>query len=273
MGNDETVNRQERQRWNNEYWTAVWPKREQLTGAVIEYLLDAADLKAGHRVLEIGSGGGIASLQAGARVGPTGCVVGADISGPLVGYATRRAETQGAATVKFVVCDAQQDRIDGEPFDVAISQFGVMFFEDPVAAFANIRSHLAPAGRLAFACWQPADLNPWFVGPALTPFVTPPPPPAPGKFRTGPFAFADPEVVRSVLAGAGWSDIERAAHQVDVIVTEDAIIDDGQLIFLGVPDESLADARRAVDDHLAPLRRPGGRIHAPLAFQIFTAGV
>lgn len=271
MAPDETVNQQERRRWNNEIWTSVWPKREQLTAAVVDFLLDAAALQPGERVVEIGSGAGIASLGAAARVGPTGRVLGADISQPLVDLATRRADEQNATTVSFAVCDAQQDRIDGAPFDVAMSQFGVMFFDDPVAAFANIRSHLVPGGRLAFACWQALELNPWFAGPAVAPFVPAPPPAAPGKFRTGPFAFAPPDLVTSILTDAGWTGIGRTTHQVDVVVNEDAVVDDGQLVFLGVPDRSLPDARRAVDGRLAPLRRPDGRLNAPLAFQIFTA--
>lgn len=268
---NEGVNEAERKRWNDEYWTSVWPKREALTSVVTPFLLDAAQLEAGQGVLDIGSGAGIASLSAAAVVGSTGRVVGADISVPLVNHASRRAEAGNSTAVRFVVRDVQQDQIDGAPFDVAISQFGVMFFDDPVAAFANIRSHLAPGGRLAFACWQAAQLNPWFVGPALASFVAPPPRPAPGKSPTGPFAFAEPEVVHSVLSNSGWSEIDRSAHQAEAVVTEDAIVDDGQLMFLGIADASLAEARKAVDAYLAPLRRPDGRMDAPLAFQIFTA--
>jgi SAM-dependent methyltransferase len=271
VGVDGTVNQAERQRWNDEYWTSVWPKREQLTSVVTPLLLAAAQLEPGQRVLDIGSGAGVASLSAAAVVGSTGSVVGADISLPLVRYANQRAELDEVAAISFVVKDVQQEKVDGGPFDVVISQFGVMFFDDPVAAFTNIRSHLVPGGRLAFACWQGVDDNPWFVGPALASLATPPPAPAAGKSPTGPFAFAQADHVHSVLARAGWKEVDRTAHQVPAIVTEDAIIDDGQLVFLGVKEDSLTEARRAVDAHLTPLRRPDGRMNAPLAFQIFTA--
>jgi SAM-dependent methyltransferase len=270
MGADQ-VNEAERKRWNDEYWASVWPKREALTSVVTPLLIDAARIAPGQRILDIGSGAGVASLRAAAVVGSTGMVVGADISAPLVDHATRRAAAEGGGVARFMVSDVQQDRIDGAPFDAAISQFGVMFFDDPVAAFANVRSHLVDGGHLAFACWQPAHLNPWFVGPALAPFTGPPPVPLPGKSPTGPFAFADPEYVHSVLTASGWSEIHRSVHRLDAVVTEDAVVDDGQLVFLGVAEDSMGEARRAVDAHLAPLRRGDGRLDAPLAFQIFTA--
>lgn len=271
MAIDSTVNEAERKRWNDEYWTSVWPKREALTSVVTPYLLDAAGISAGQRVLDIGSGAGVASLAAAAIVGPDGEVVGADISKPLVAYATRRAADAGSANVRFVVRDVQQEPIDGAPFDAAISQFGVMFFDEPVTALSNVRAHTASGGSLTFACWQPMQLNPWFVGPALAPFVPPPPPPAEGKSATGPFAFADADLVKAMLARAGWADITHTLHQALAIVDLDAVIDDGQLAFLGVPEEAFSEAREAVDSRLAPLRRADGRLDAPLAFQIFNA--
>lgn len=264
-------NETERRRWNDEYWASVWPRREQMTGAVTEVLLDAAGLVAGERLIDIGSGGGTAAFAAAQRVGATGSVVGADISVPLVRFATQRGRDRGAANVRFVVADVQREGIDGAPFTAAISQFGVMFFDEPVVAFANIRAQLGPEGRLAFVCWQPPAKNPWFVGPSLAPFVAPPPPPAVGKSPTGPFSLADPDHTTSILATAGWSSIRRTAHERTVTVDSDAIVDDGQLTFLGVSDHDFDAARAAVKDHLADLQRDDGRYNAPLAFQVFTA--
>jgi SAM-dependent methyltransferase len=271
MAADPRVNESERRRWNGPYWPSVWPKREQLTRAVTPLLLDRLGLKTGQRVLDIGCGAGISSITAAHAVGQHGQVVGADISVPLVEYATRRAKEEGVGSVHFVVADVQQELVGGGPFDVATSQFGVMFFDDPVAAFSNIRSQVVRGGRLGFACWQEAERNPWSARAALSAFVAAPPPPAPGRWVTGPFAFASPELVSSVLIGAGWSDIDHTAHEVTVTVTEDALTDDGQLRFLGVDPERIDEAGRAVEAHLAPLRRHDGRYDAPLAFQIFTA--
>jgi SAM-dependent methyltransferase len=268
---DDEANVVERRRWNDACWASVWPKREAMTSSVTEILLSHLDLRTGERVLDVGSGGGITAIAAVDRVGPGGSVVGADISAPLVELAGRRAADRQIPNLSFCVADVQRDTVPGAPFDVAVSQFGVMFFDEPVTAFANIRRHLAPGGRFAFACWQPIERNPWFLGPALADFALAPPPPAPGKSPTGPFSLSDPERVGEILAGAGWKSTSRTPVELVAIVDRDAIVDDGQLAFLGVPEDSFGDARRAVDEQLAPLRTAEGRIRAPLSVQIFTA--
>jgi SAM-dependent methyltransferase len=268
---DSEANAAERRRWNDEYWSSVWPKREALTSKVTDILLSHLELRQGERVLDIGSGGGTMTIAAGRLVGPTGSAVGADISAPLVALARTRAADKQSRNVSFCEADVQQAVVDGGPFDVAVSQFGVMFFDEPVAAFANIRRHVIPGGRLGFACWQGIEKNPWFIGKALAGLVPPPPPPATGKSPTGPFAFSDPDRVGEILANAGWKTVDRAPYEMVASVETDAIVDDPQLTFLGVPHETFDVARQAVDEHLQQLRDSDGRINAPLAVQIFTA--
>ncbi len=264
-------NEAERRRWNDEYWASVWPRREQLTGAVTGLLLEHLDLAPGERVVDVGSGGGTAALAAAPLVGASGSVVGVDISVPLVAFARQRASERGVANVQFLVADVQRDAIADGPFSAAMSQFGVMFFDEPVVAFSNIRAHVEPGGRLGFVCWQAIEQNPWFIGPAVAPFLGPPPAPAPGKSPTGPFTLAGEDHTRSVLAAAGWSEIVRTGYERTVSVDREAIVDDGQLTFLGVPDRDFQAAREAMERHLSGLRRGDGRYDAPLAFQIFTA--
>ncbi len=265
------ANEAEHRRWNDDYWAAVWPKRERLTDEVTGYLLEAASLRPGQRVLDIGYGGGRSSLAAARAVGPEGAVVGADISEPLGRLARRRAGAAGLANVSFHLADMQTDRLDDGPFDAAISQFGVMFFDEPAVAFRNIRAQLVPGGRITFACWQSTDQNPWFFGPAVAEFVPPPPIPAPGKSPTGPFALADPERTTSILEAAGFTNVERWAHELEVEVPQDSIVDADHLVFIGVPEDKLQAAQVAVEARLGSFRLASGLSRFPLGFQIFRA--
>lgn len=269
---DVTVaNESERRRWNNPGWAEVWPKRERLTDLVTPVLLRALALAPGERVLDIGSGAGAATLRAAEVVGPAGELVGVDISVPLAGLATRRAHDAAIAHVSFQAVDMQTGAAGGAPFDVAMSQFGVMFFDDPVAAFGNIRRQLVSGGRLGFACWQAPERNPWFFGSVLADLVAPPPAPEPGRSPTGPFTFADPDRIRSVLDAAGFVDVAITPREVTVEAPEDAVADDAQLEFMRVPVERMADARAVLDEHMETFRAGSGVCLFPLAYQVVTA--
>src|SRR5262249_37439643 len=157
--------------------------------------------------------------------------------------AVRRATEAGVGNVSFEVKDVQKDPVAGGPFDAAMSQFGVMFFDEPVTAFANIRSHLRPGGRLAFVFRQsPADKS-RHSGVALKGIGPPPAPAAPGKSQTGPFVFAEPDYVRGILAGAGFAAIAVAPHQMTVDAPLNALVDDAQLVANGVPPDRMDAAR------------------------------
>ncbi|MGH2849337.1 MAG: SAM-dependent methyltransferase, partial [Solirubrobacteraceae bacterium] len=99
------MNEIEQKRWNDAQWTALWPRRERLTDAVSPLLLEAASLRAGERVLDVGCGGGKTSLAAARAVGPQGTATGADISAPLAALARQRAEEAGVDNVSFHVVD------------------------------------------------------------------------------------------------------------------------------------------------------------------------
>jgi SAM-dependent methyltransferase len=266
------TNEVERRRWNDERRAAVWPKRERLTDAVTGLLLEAAAPQTGERVLDVGCGGGRTSLAASLAVGADGVVVGADISAPLRALAVERAREAGVANVDFELVDMQTDTVPGGPFDVAISQFGVMFFDEPVTAFRNIRAQLGSGGRLAFACWQASELNPWFFGLAVTEFVPPPPELAPGKSPTGPFSLADHERTTAILTSAGFQNVRCTAHELVVEAPHDAVVDDVQLELLGIPEEKLPAARAATAEYMRRFVVGPEVSRFPLAFQIFEAG-
>ncbi|MGH2843475.1 MAG: class I SAM-dependent methyltransferase [Solirubrobacteraceae bacterium] len=268
--NEPIANEAERARWNDGEWAAVWPKREKLTTAVTGVLLERVAPTPGESVLDIGSGGGVAALAVARLIG-TGTVVGADISAPLHELARGRADQENLANVSFVVADVQNETVPGGPFNVAISQFGVMFFDAPERAFANIRRQLVRGGRLGFACWRAAEFNRWFIGPALAGLVPPPPPPQPGRAATHPFSLADPDHTAAILGAAGWREITRTSHDLVVAVEHDAIVDRESLGFLGVPAEALDAAWDAVERQLAPITREDGLVDANLAFHVFTA--
>jgi SAM-dependent methyltransferase len=189
-----------------------------------------------------------------------------------VTLARQRAAAGGISNARFLVTDAQQMDLGEAPFDTAVSQFGVMFFDETVTAFASIRSHVRPGGRLTFICWQALADNPWYTGPALAPFCPPAAAPAPGKNATGPFTLADPEYTAGILTAAGWSAVERTTYRRTVSLEREVLADeDSYLRYLGVTEDRLAAARAASDRQLAPLLGRDGRYDAPLAFQVFTA--
>jgi SAM-dependent methyltransferase len=266
------ANQAQRRHWNDAVRLAAWRRREPMTAAVTPALFGHASFEAGGRILDVGCGGGRTTIAAARDVGPGGEAVGADLSAPLLDLARQRSAEAGVTNARFVVADAQVARVDGAPFDAAVSQFGVMFFDDPTAAFANIRSHLHPGGRLTFACWQRAADNPWFSGPAFQSLLPPAPDPEPGKSAGGPFALADPERTAAILTVAGWSAIERFAYSHTAVVGPEALFDEPDYLrFLGIPEDRLADAETAMEQLLGPLRRGDGRCDAPLAYQVFTA--
>jgi SAM-dependent methyltransferase len=265
------ANAAERRRWNDTDWTSAWLQREQVTAAVTGLVLARLAPHPSERVLEIGSGGGGLSLAVAHRVSPAGVVVGVDISARLVRVARARAAAARLTNVSFVLADAQTDSVPGAPFDTATSQFGVMFFDEPVTAFANMGRHLDPGGRLVFACWQGVEVNPWHIGPVLAHYLAPALPPPPGKSATGPFSMGDPDRVGDILRAAGWGDIERTAHERTEVVGRDAIVGGDEVTFAGVAEADMADARAAIRRHLARFELDDGRLELPLAFQIFAA--
>src|SRR5271165_4186698 len=168
-------------------------------------LLTAIVLEPGERILDVGCGNGAISLEAARAVGPGGRVTGIDLSAPMLRVARQRAEEQGI-DVDFVECDAQTASFD-EPFDVVVSRFGVMFFDDPEGAFANLAKAARPGGRLCFVCWQEMFANEWIAVPAMAMVAHVGIPDLPEPGTPGPFALADAQRTRSLLESAGWSEI------------------------------------------------------------------
>jgi SAM-dependent methyltransferase len=266
-----SVNQAQRDQWNLESQATTWPRRERITIAVTPKLLAALAPRIGERVLEIGSGGGLAALDAARAVGPSGAVTGFDLSAPLVALAKQRAADAGVTNVSFVAGDAQTDAIPNAPFDAAMSQFGVMFFGDPVAAFANIRQHLRPGARMAFACWQPATKNAWFPGSVLAPYAPPPQPSEHGGPPPGPFALGDQSYVEKILNSAGFRDVRGDDLELPVTIPDDSLFDREIVDVLRVDDAKKEEAWSALMKHKEALLGDDGMLHVTLCPRIVRA--
>lgn len=202
--------------WNagaGETWAQLQERMDNQLAPLGRRVMAELDLVAGQKVLDIGCGAGQTTLQLAEAVGHAGQVLGVDISHPMLEVARRRARTEGASNTSFLEADAQAHGFEPGAFDVVFSRFGVMFFSDPTAAFANIHSAMKPGGRLAFVCWRTPAESPVMTLPmaAAAPFLPPQPPPA-DPTAPGPFAFADPERVRRILSDAGFSEVAATPH-------------------------------------------------------------
>lgn len=200
-----------------EYWNGPpgekWVKNQQVMDASLASattaLLSLAAIQPGERVLDIGCGTGQTSLLAADAVGEGGDVLGVDVSRQLLALARRRAE--GRANITFIEADAATYAFTPDR-DLMMSRFGVMFFDDPTGAFANLRKAAKPSGRFAFICWRPVAENEYAAMPfEIAKPLMPPLPPA-DPYAPGPFAMSDPDRLRTILTGAGFSDIAIAKH-------------------------------------------------------------
>jgi SAM-dependent methyltransferase len=187
---------------------AGWVENEPIFDAVFRpvtaAVLDAAAIEPRHRVLDVGCGSGTL-LAAGIAAGAA--AVGIDISPGMAEAARRRVPK---ATV--IVGDAQDTDLltaaPGAPFDRVVSRFGVMFFADPAAAFANIRRAAAPEARMAFACWRGMDENPMFtLGTSVLARRLDPQPEPTSPGAPGPTALADLDRLVALLTNAGWTSV------------------------------------------------------------------
>jgi len=189
-----------------ENWVQYEDALDQVIAPIGERALARANAAPREKVVDIGCGCGATSVELAARVGPRGIVLGVDVSRPMLERARARAQARALTNTNFVLADAQTNDFGEGQFDLGFSRFGVMFFADPMAAFANLRRALRAGGRVVVVCWQAIERNPWMLVPALAISrhvpISPPDPNAPG-----PFSLANPERVQRVLSGANLSEI------------------------------------------------------------------
>ena len=248
-------------------WVALQDLLDVLTEPAGRLAIARAAPRDGERVLDVGCGCGQTTLWLADAVGKRGHVTGLDVSRPMLARARERVAAAGLAHVELIEADAQTYPVPAG-LDLVFSRFGVMFFEDPASAFANLASALRPGGRMTFVCWRPMGENPWMTLP-LQAAAKHVPLPEPGpQDAPGPFALADPDRLRGILEGAGLRAVEVVPHTVPVTVAAgaplaaalDFMLDVGPTAALlrEAPDAVRRDAMRSLEAALAPHHSDAG---------------
>ncbi len=225
-----------------EKWAALQVRLDAMLAQATTALKERAGPVSGLRLLDIGCGAGETCtvwLTGGADV------TGVDVSTPMLAVAASR--TGGKAAL--VEADAAIWRAE-TPFDLAVSQFGLMFFEDADAAFANIAANIRPGGRLLFSCWRPIPQNQWVTTPMsaikdlLAPVAPSLPPATP---RPGPFALADKGRLAAILDRAGFVDVKIAPFDFDVVLAMNGGVDEAvrMVMTIGPTGAALVEAGEA----------------------------
>ena len=210
MDTSEQSNSEQAALWNGSSGR-VWVEEQELLDQMLapfeDLLVAEVAATAARRVLDVGCGAGATTLAVARRLGERGRCTGVDISSPLIDAARARAEREGVAA-DFIRADAQEHAFAPAGFDLLISRFGVMFFDDPVQAFANLRRAAAAAAAMRFVVWRSAAENPFMTTAerAVEPLRLNLPPRRPDA--PGPFALADRERVTRILAESGWGAID-----------------------------------------------------------------
>ena len=274
------MNERQIEYWNGQAgakWAHNADRLDSLLEPFLREVLGRTGLAKDEHVLDVGCGAGAMTIRAAEIVGPTHGATGVDVSQPLIDLARARAAARSAPAT-FEQADASTYRA-AQPVDAIVSRFGVMFFEDPEAAFANLRGSVRPEGRLTFACWQSLSDNDWarapidVILPMLKELPETPPPGAPG-----PFAFADKDRVARLLDAAGWRSITIDAWLDDLRMPGDSVNDAANFMMeIGPTARLVAEAgldessvRAVLIEKLAALGTGQG-VHLPAAAWIVSA--
>ena len=210
------ANAAQRQFWSSGFgakWVTFEADLETLHAPMNEPLLARAAIGPGMQVLDVGCGSGSVARRAAAMAGVGGAVIAVDISEVLLNTARATAADETSSSIEYVLADAQTHAFAPASFDRIVSRMGVMFFADPVAAFANLLHAARPGASLSAVVWRRGEANPWFQIPTEAAIrhvgSVNSDPDAPG-----PLAFANADRTLAVLVAAGWEDVRADPLQV-----------------------------------------------------------
>jgi SAM-dependent methyltransferase len=281
MSETESVAMAQRTFWNSEAtrrWVTEQARIDLLMTDVTKAALAAAAPMRGERALDIGCGTGTTVLALTEAVGPSGRVLGVDISDQQLGLARQRVVAAGATNAQLVLDDAASHRFSPETVDLAFSRFGVMFFADPVAAFQNIRLAMKRSGRLLLTVFRSGSENPWATAAvAAIQHLVPPPAPS-GPEEPGQFSWSDPARVRRMLGSAGFRAVVLTPLDLSFTMGTDAaeaaefatFIGQGARLLHGQPEKTRQAARMAFQAFFKQHEGPNG-VTLPAALWLVSA--
>jgi SAM-dependent methyltransferase len=249
MVDAQQVNADQRAFWNGQggrTWVARQAHTDTILAPVSAALLALAAARPGESVVDVGCGCGASTLDVARAVGPAGRVAAYDISGPMLDEGRRRAAQAGLSKIEWLEADPSTAALPG--YDLLVSNFGVMFFGDPVSAFSHLRRAARQDARMAFVCWRQLSENPWMKLPMEAAALHLPPRPKAVPNSPGMFAFSDPDYLADLLTSAGWERpvIEALDLELDIAAgrgLEEAVVQSTQI---GAVNSWLRDQPAAV---------------------------
>ena len=226
MGITQPTSDEQTNHWNAitaNAWVDAQDMLDQMMKGLEDLLVDGVAAGSGRRVLDVGCGTGGTTLAVARRLGTEGHCVGADVSEPMIAAARARAERDGIPA-HFILADAQTHPFERASVDTIISRFGVMFFNDSVQAFANLRRAATDDATLHVIAWRSAAENPFMTTGLREAAPLLPNLPALPADGPGQFSFADPQRVAAILDASGWADVDLQPIDVRCTLPEPELI-------------------------------------------------